>query len=98
MEHSQGLGGNSESESVPTEGCLFLFLLSVMRQPPPKVPRPRLLPMVEVEEIYLPPSIAFQGVQHSHLQTYICVDLSDVCCVVWVGVVCCFMDVTFVVY
>ena len=59
VEHSHRLGGNSQSTSIPMEGCLFYLLLSVPA--PGEVPHPRLLLLREREEISLPPSTASQG-------------------------------------
>ena len=82
-EHPHRLEGNSESVSFPMESCLFPpFPLRVMCWLPCKVTCFRLLPPGrERRSPYLLP-LPPRGVQHPHLQTYGCVDLPDICCVV----------------
>ena len=84
VEHLYRLGGNSKSTDCPVESCLSHLLLSVSLLA--AIPCPRSLPLGEGEEISLPPPTAsWGGVQHPHLQTYVCVDLWDIYWVVWMS-------------
>ena len=96
VEHSHRLGGNSESESIPWRATFSPFssqshMLVTMRSPMAWITATG-----EGEETCLPPCTASQQTPAPPLQMYMCVDLSEGYCAVWI-VLCWFMNVLFVV-
>lgn len=86
VEHSRGLERNFKSESISSEDCLFPLLLSELCFS--HCARSSTLDHCHwggggnlLTSFHGLPG----GVQHPHLQTYGCVNFSDVCCVVWMS-------------
>ena len=83
MECSHVLGGNYESEDVPAEGWPFPPLLSELHSGHHAKSHAWHPFEREKRSLYLLP-LSTRGVQYLHLQTYGCVALSDIYCIVWI--------------
>ena len=83
MEHSHGLRSNSESKSFPAEGCIFPLLLSNTSHYAWSYALDHCCWGERGD-----PFTSFHclpGHPAPHLQTYGCMDLSEVYCVVWMS-------------